>query len=85
MMQQINSQDNIDISNIFIIDVFDELIIKSRSESETGYVFPVVNKPFSDREPILSAKMFFLICTFFIILLYVLYVTVRQTIRYQSN
>ena len=85
MIQQINSTDNIAISNIFIKDVIDELIIKSRSESETGYVFPVVNKPFSNQEPILSAKMFFLIFTFFIILLYVLYVSVRQTIRYQSN
>ena len=85
MMQQINNTDNIAISKIFIKDVIDELIIKSRSESETGYVFPVVNKPFSNREPILSAKMFFLIFTFFIIFLYVLFVSVEQTIRNQSN
>ena len=70
IMKQIESSNNVSVNNALLAEVIDEMIIKSRSESDTGYVFPIIQQPYSDRQPAISSVLVFLIIFIVLLLIY---------------
>tara|TARA_B100001027_G_C16239309_1_gene318560 strand:+ start:41 stop:847 length:807 start_codon:yes stop_codon:yes gene_type:complete len=79
IMKQIESSNNFAVNSALLNEVIDEMIIKSRSESDNGYVFPVIQEPYSNREPITSSFLVFIVSFIFYLFIYISFVAIFQT------